>query len=148
MNPDTPISENSSEAEKGFVSSLMKGRCFFRSFDVYYWFILICWLLTHYFLSLKWKNKNKTTTPVRLHWLLQSDCEQQEIFGERIGDWRFWICMPDMLTPDVRRIYRLFLDAGQLHRTVRRVSRVVIFHDNVKASFALFCLLQTSANNS
>ena len=28
--------------------------------------ILICWLLTHYFLSLKWKNKNKTTTPARL----------------------------------------------------------------------------------
>ena len=68
--------------------------------------ILICWLLTHYFLSLKWKNKNKTTTPVRLHWLLQSDCEQQEILYAGHGNaglsgvFFFDIFTLDMLTPD------------------------------------------------
>ena len=60
--------------------------------------ILICWL---------WLiTKNKTTTPVRLHWLLQSDCKQQEILYAGHGNaglsgvFFFNIFMPDMLTPD------------------------------------------------
>ena len=66
--------------------------------------ILICWLLTHYFLSLKCKIKNKTTIPVRLYWLLPKwQCqEQQEILyaghvNAGLSDVFFFnICTPDM----------------------------------------------------